>query len=100
LCLNPRRGLSQEPDRGRKTNRYLYRDIFLPRRRAEIRTNGRAIWQNRLTSTASYAWRTVFQTRAEASASIAGYIESFYNPVRRDSALDFVSPIQFVNALA
>jgi hypothetical protein len=31
LCLNPRRVLSQEPDVGRKTNRHLYRDIFVPR---------------------------------------------------------------------
>ena len=47
---------------------------------------------------AELVWRTVFQSRAEASDSIAGYIESFYNPVRRHSALDFVSPIQFENA--
>ena len=46
-CLNPRRVLSQEPDVGRKTNRYLHRDIFLPRRRAEIRTNGRAAYRAR-----------------------------------------------------
>ncbi len=44
--------------------------------------------------------RTVFQTRAAAAASIARYVESFYNPVRRHSALDFVSPIQFENAMA
>ena len=49
---------------------------------------------------AELVWRTVFQTRAEASASIARYIERFYNPVRRHSALDFVSPVQFENAMA
>ena len=40
-------------------------------------------------------WRTVFQTRARAERAIAGYIDGFYNPVRRHSALDFVSPVQF-----
>jgi putative transposase len=40
-------------------------------------------------------WRTVFQTRAEAKQAIGRYIEGFYNPVRRHSTLDFVSPVQF-----
>jgi putative transposase len=40
-------------------------------------------------------WRTMFQTRAEASEALARYIDGFYNPVRRHSALGFVSPAQF-----
>jgi transposase InsO family protein len=40
-------------------------------------------------------WRTVFQTRSEAEQAIARYIDGFYNPVRRHSALDYVSPVQF-----
>jgi putative transposase len=40
-------------------------------------------------------WRTVFQTRAAASRALARYIDGFYNPVRRHSALDFISPAQF-----
>ena len=40
-------------------------------------------------------WRTVFQTRAEAKDAIGRYIDGFYNPVRRHSTLDFVSPVQF-----
>jgi transposase InsO family protein len=40
-------------------------------------------------------WRTVFQTRAEATRAIGGYIDGFYNPVRRHSALGFLSPMQF-----
>jgi putative transposase len=40
-------------------------------------------------------WRTVFQTRAEASEALARYIDGFYNPIRRHSALDYVSPAQF-----
>jgi putative transposase len=40
-------------------------------------------------------WRTVFQTRAEAKHAIGRYIDGFYNPVRRHSALGFSSPAQF-----
>jgi putative transposase len=45
-------------------------------------------------------WRTVFQTRAEAEQAIGGYIDGFYNPVRRHSALDFLSPVQFERRVA
>jgi putative transposase len=40
-------------------------------------------------------WRTSFDTRADAAAAIGRYIDGFYNPVRRHSALDFTSPAQF-----
>lgn len=40
-------------------------------------------------------WRTVFYIRAEAAQAIARYIDGFYNPVRRHSALDYISPPQF-----
>ena len=40
-------------------------------------------------------WRTVFQTRAEAKDAISRYIDGFYNPIRRHSTLDYISPVQF-----
>jgi len=40
-------------------------------------------------------WRTAFQTRAEAHQALARYIDGFYNPIRRHSALGFASPVQF-----
>jgi putative transposase len=40
-------------------------------------------------------WRTVFQTRAEAKDALGRYIDGFYNPVRRHSTLDYLSPAQF-----
>ena len=45
-------------------------------------------------------WRTVFYTRAQAEQAIARYIDSFYNPVRRHSALDYISPAQFERTAA
>jgi transposase InsO family protein len=40
-------------------------------------------------------WRTIFYTRQPADQAIGRYIDGFYNPVRRHSALDFTSPAQF-----
>ena len=40
-------------------------------------------------------WRTVFDTRADATKTIGGYIDQFYNPIRRHSALDFRSPVHY-----
>jgi len=45
-------------------------------------------------------WRTRFQTRNDAREALARYIDGFYNPIRRHSALDFVSPAQFERATA
>jgi transposase InsO family protein len=36
-----------------------------------------------------------YPTRRAALAAIGDYIDSFYNPCRRHSALDYVSPIEF-----
>lgn len=36
-----------------------------------------------------------WQTRKQAENAIARYIDGFYNPVRRHSSLDFLSPITF-----
>jgi putative transposase len=106
LMRRPPKGLIHHSDRG---SQYCSIDY-----QAELKKHGILIsmsgkgncFDNSMVETffktlkAELVWRTVFQTRAEASASIAGYIESFYNPVRRHSALDFVSPIQFENAMA
>jgi putative transposase len=36
-----------------------------------------------------------YSTRTAAPVSIAEYIERLYNPIRRHSHLDYVSPIEF-----
>jgi transposase InsO family protein len=40
-------------------------------------------------------WRTMFETCQQAEQAIGRYIDGFYNPVRRHSAPDFTSPVQF-----
>jgi putative transposase len=39
--------------------------------------------------------RTRFRTQAEAKMAVFNYIEGFYNPRRRHSALDYLSPINY-----
>lgn len=39
--------------------------------------------------------RRQYSTRDEARADVFDYIERFYNPRRRHSVLDYLSPIQF-----
>lgn len=40
-------------------------------------------------------WRTVFETSDEAKAMIGRDIDRFCNPIRRHSALAFMSPVQY-----
>ena len=40
-------------------------------------------------------WRTAFTTRDQASKAIGQYIEGFYNPRRRHSSLNYLSPATF-----
>ena len=40
-------------------------------------------------------WRTSFQTRKEATIRLGKYIDGFYNPRLRHSALNYNSPIKF-----
>ena len=40
-------------------------------------------------------WRIVFMSRSQTETAIAGYIDGFYNPIRRHSTLDFTSPVKF-----
>jgi len=45
-------------------------------------------------------WRTSFQTRHQAEKAIGHYIDGFYNPRRRHSALGYKSPIIFEAMMA
>lgn len=43
--------------------------------------------------------RKVYRTREDARSDVFDYIERFYNPVRKHSKLDFLSPVQFEEGL-
>ena len=44
--------------------------------------------------------RVRFRTQSEATIAIFDFIEGFYNPRRRHSALGYLSPIEFERAQA
>jgi putative transposase len=97
----PRAGLLHHSDRGRQYCSIEYQ--------AELRKHGILIsmsgkgncYDNSMVETffktlkSELVWRTAFQTRAVARDALARYIDGFYNPLRRHSALGFVSPAQF-----
>lgn len=39
--------------------------------------------------------KKLYRTRAQAKADVFDYTECFYNPTRRHSTLDYLSPIDF-----
>jgi putative transposase len=97
----PAVGLSHYADRGRQ---YCFLDYQaeLPRHGIWISMSGKGnCFDNAMVETffktlkVEPVWRTVFLNRDEATAAIVHYIDGFYNPVRRHSALDFKSPLQF-----
>ena len=45
-------------------------------------------------------WRTIFQTRTAAELALGRYIDGFYNPRRRHSALGYKSPASFEAEMA
>jgi putative transposase len=97
----PREGLIHHSDRG---SQYCSIDYQAELRRHGIRISmsGKGnCYDNAIVETffktlkSELVWRTVFSTRNEAERAIARYIDAFYNPVRRHSALDYLSPTQF-----
>lgn len=97
----PAAGLIHHTDRG---SQYCSLDY-----QAELRRHGvlismsgkRSCFDNVMVETFSktlksgLVWRTVSQSRAEATTAIGRYIDGFYNPARHHSALNFISPLQF-----
>jgi len=43
-------------------------------------------------------WRNTFRTRAEAEMATFEFIEGWYNPRRRHSSLDYMSPLKYEEA--
>jgi len=97
----PGEGLTHHADRGSQYCSIEYQDA-LRKHGIRISMSGRGnCFDNAVVETffktlkSELVWRTIFQTRAEAKDAIGRYIDGFYNPVRRHSTLDYVSPVQF-----
>ena len=98
---NPGPGLVHHSDRGSPYASGDYRRAL--ERRGIVASMSRKgdCWDNAVaesffaTIKAELIEHTVYATRDAAIASIADYIEHFYNPQRRHSYLDYISPIEF-----
>jgi putative transposase len=96
----PREGLTHHSDRGSQYCSVEYR-AMLKKYGIAISSGKGNCYDNSVVETffktlkSEMVWRTVFQTRAGAKDAISRYIDGFYNPVRRHSTLDYVSPVQF-----
>jgi putative transposase len=102
----PTSGLIHHSDRGSQYCSIDYQ-AELRRHGVQISMSGKGnCYDNAMVETffktlkSELVWRTVFLTRTEAAGAIGGYIDRFYNPVRRHSALDFVSPAMFERQVA
>lgn len=97
----PSRGLIHHSDRGSQYCSLDYQ-AMLKTKDIAISMSGKGnCYDNAVVETffktlkSELIWRTVFRTRRDAEMAIARYIEGFYNPVRRHSSLDYLSPAQF-----
>jgi transposase InsO family protein len=101
VMRRPPEGLIHHSDRGSQYCSVDYQ-AELRRHRIRISMSGKGnCYDNAMVETffktikSELVWRTVFYTRDEAATAIARYIDGFYNPVRRHSALNYISPAQF-----
>jgi putative transposase len=97
----PKSGLIQHSDRGSQYASYEYRRILEANSMLPSMSGKGNCYDNAMVETvfkkikSELIWRTVFQNRNDATKAIGEYIDGFYNPVRRHSALGSKSPIQF-----
>ena len=97
----PPRGLVHHSDRGTPYASEDYRHAL--RKLGAVASMSRKgdCWDNAVaesffaTLKVELVHKQLYTSRAQAVASIGDYIDSFYNPVRRHSHVDYVSPIEF-----
>jgi transposase InsO family protein len=101
VLRRPPPGLLQHSDRGSQYCSDAYQKML---RDADIAISmsGRGnCFDNSMVETvlktlkAEMVWRTTFLTRQQAELALGRYIDSFYNPRRRHSALGYQSPCAF-----
>jgi putative transposase len=97
----PKSGLIHHSDRGSQYCSDEYQNI-LKNHGMEISMSGKGnCYDNSMVETffktikSELIWRTVFLSRWQAERAIGTFIDGFYNPKRRHSALGYKSPILF-----
>ena len=97
----PPKGCIHHSDRGSHYCAHAYRKI-LRRHGFQVSMSGKGnCWDNAITETffktlkAEMIWRQTWQTRRQVEEGVFQYINGFYNPRRKHSALGYKSPLAF-----
>ncbi len=97
----PPRGLIHHSDRGSQYCSDDYRRLLRDHGFVASMSGRGNCYDNAMVETvfktikSELVWRTAFTTRQQAANAIGQYIEGFYNPRRRHSSLDYISPTAF-----
>jgi transposase InsO family protein len=97
----PRPGLIHHSDRGSQYCSAQYQNLLKPGGVIASMSRKGNCYDNAMvesffkTVKSELVWKTTFMTRDQAKTAIARYIDEFYNPIRRHSALKYLSPVQF-----
>ena len=100
---NPPHGVIHHSDRGSQYCSDAYQKLLLAHGFIISMSGKGNCYDNAMVETvfktikSELIWRTVYKTRSQAMLDISAYIDAFYNPRRRHSALGYKSPIAFEN---
>jgi len=103
---NPAPGLIHHSDRGSQYCSHGYQRLLKAHGMISSMSGKGNCYDNAMVETvfktikSELVWRTSFQTRRHAEKAIGRYIDGFYNPIRRHSALGYKSPIIFEASIA
>ena len=102
----PRPGLIHHSDRGSQYCSHDYQKLLKAHGMTPSMSGKGNCFDNAMVETvfktikSEMVWRTIFQTRAAAELALGRYIDGFYNPRRRHSALGYKSPVSFEAIMA
>jgi putative transposase len=97
----PKSGVLFHSDRGTQYTSYAFRDLMEQNGFVHSMSSSGNCYDNAVMESFFHTLKTEliyfekYQTRREARGSIFEYIEVFYNCVRRHSALNYCSPVEF-----
>ena len=106
VIRQPAAGLIHHSDRGSQYCSYDYRKLLAANDMHSSMSGKGNCFDNAMVETvfktikSELVWRASFQTRQQATNALGRYIDGFYNPIRRHSALAYKSPIKFEAKMA
>ncbi|MFK7846841.1 MAG: IS3 family transposase [Rhodothermales bacterium] len=101
IIRQPKPGLIHHSDRGSQYCSHEYQKLLKQNNMIPSMSGKGNCYDNAMVETVfktiknELVWRTPFQTRKQAEDELGKYINGFYNPKRRHSALGYKSPIKF-----